>query len=512
MPFYAQEAAGTYHSQVKSISDAILRDYESRISENCGGELCVSVINYSAKKFKGTYVTELLMPKNWTKQLYDNAFYQKKCGFELVDKDGNKVPYQILEIDRNYVDATTQSAASYEKYTLAVYGELCAMGETVYKIVQAKPEICTKEYSDGELFGENEYLYFEITPDGSVNLTDKESGKTYTRLNTFTDDGEMGNGWFSERPMSENRAVLSTGAKTTIEIVRKDELVTTFRVTKIMDVPKYCDYDKFVRSEEKTALKIVSDITLKKGSRALEFETTVDNKAHDHRLRVSFPTAIEGDNYYASQAFDMVKRHRGVTAKGVNFSEPEPYEKNTGGIVCLLNEDGKGGLSFVSKAGIHECAVSKNGVIDATMLRCFGRIMFGNIPNEKAQLEGVHTFKYAITPETDFVKLYGMQNEMFEVLSNVITSGDRQGLSLLEVEGNVCVSTVKPSEDNKGITVRLFNPVEENSECKILLGADVKRVFGVNLAEEERKELEKFNGTVSLSLAPHKIETVYLEV
>ncbi len=500
------------YSQVKSISDAILHDYEGRVSRNKNGELCISVINYSAKKFKGTYITELLLPKNWAKQLYDNAFYQKKCGFELVDKNGNKVPYQILSIDRNYVDTSTQSPIAFEKYTLAIYGELCAMGETVYEITQAKPTVGTKEYCDGELWGENEYLRFEITPDGSVNLTDKASGRVYTRLCTFTDDGEMGNGWFSERPYSDNTAVSSVGAPTAIEIVRKDELVTTFRVTKCMDVPKYCDYDKFERSKERCELKIITDITLKKSSPALEFETTVDNKAHDHRLRMDIPTGIGGDSYYASQAFDMVERHRGVTEKAANFPEPEPYEKNTSGIVSLVSEDGKSGLSFVSKAGIHECAVSKNGVISVTMLRAFGRIMFGNIPSEKAQLEGVHTFKYAVTPETDFVKLYDLKNSLFEVYSNVKTTEDKADGGMLEVMGNVCVSTVKPSEDNKGVVVRLFNPKETAEKCKIVLCTDVKRAVSVTLSEEKRDELEISKGKVELELCPHKIETVYLEV
>ncbi len=86
------------YSQVKSISEAILRDYESRISENCGGELCVSVINYSAKKFKGTYVTELLMPKNRTKQLYDNAFYQKSAALSLWIRTEIKCLIRFLKL------------------------------------------------------------------------------------------------------------------------------------------------------------------------------------------------------------------------------------------------------------------------------------------------------------------------------------------------------------------------------------------------------------------------------
>lgn len=500
------------YSQVKSISDAILMDFESRLSKNAAGDFCVSVINYSAKKHTGTFVTELKLPLNWAKQLYDNAGYQKRAGFRIIDGDGNNVPYQILSINRRFIDPTSQTPVTVEKYRLAVYGKLCAMGETVYKIVPEKPHVETKPYSDSELCAENEFISVEITPDGSVNLTNKADGRVYKNLNTFTDDGELGNGWFSERPFSDNTAVSSVGARTTVETVRKDELVTTFRITKYMDIPEYCDYEKFERSENRTELKIVSEVTLKKGKNALEFETVVDNKARDHRLRLNFPTRICGDSYYASQAFDMVKRHRGVTEKGVNFSEPEPYEKNTSGIVCLMEKDAKGGLSFVSKAGIHECAVSENGVISATMFRSFGRIMFGNIPTEKAQLEGKLVFKYLVTPETDFVKLYDMKNELSEVFSNVKTSAENKSGSALEVEGNVCVGTVKPSEDGKGVVLRLFNPKDESADCRICIYSDVKRAVSTTLAEEEKHALEIKDGVITLDIAPHKIETVYLEV
>lgn len=500
------------YSQVKSISDAILRDFENKLYANKEGDFCISVINYSAKKYDGTFITELDLPLNWAKQLYDNAGYQKRTGFKLIDCNGNTVPYQILSINRRFIDPTKQTPTTVEKYRIAIFSELCAMGETVFKIVPEKPHISTKAYSDGELGAENEHLFVEITSDGSVNLTDKASGKTYTKLNTFIDDGETGNGWFSERPFSDNTAVSSVGSRTTVEIVRKDELVTTFRVTKYMDIPKYCDYEKFERSKERTELKITSDITLKKGSNALEFETVVDNNANDHRLRMNFPTEICGDSYYASQAFDMVKRHRGVTENGINFNEPEPYEKNTSGIVCLVNEETNRGLSFVSKAGIHECAVSRNGVITSTMMRSFGRIMFGNIPNEKAQLEGKHVFNYLITPETDFVKLYDMKNELSHVFSNVKTVSGTQSSGLLEVKGDVCISTVKPSENNNGIVVRLFNPKDETANCTVCTVTNVKRAVSVTLAEEEKNVLDINNGTVTLELLPHKIETIYLEV
>ena len=59
----------------------------------------------------------------------------------------------------------------------------------------------------------------------------------------------------------------------------------------------------------------MSDITLRKHSKTVEFETVVNNTARDHRLRVEFPAYIDGDDCYSSQAFTFVTRKRGVTKK-----------------------------------------------------------------------------------------------------------------------------------------------------------------------------------------------------
>jgi alpha-mannosidase len=213
---------------------------------------------------------------------------------------------------------------------------------------------------------------------------------------------------------------------------------------------------------------------------------------------------------YSSQAFTFVTRKRGVTKKGLNFSEPEPYEKNTSGIVCVKDEK-EAGLSFVSKVGIHECAVSKNGVISATMLRCFGRIMFGNILNDGAQLEGKLTYKYAITTETDFVKLYDLKKQMSQLYSNVRKAADAKSQSLVEISDDVCISTIKPSEDEKGIVLRLFNPCSDDRNCDIIVKTKIEKAFVTNLAEDERREIEMKDGKIHLCISANKIVTIYLE-
>lgn len=498
------------YSQVKSISRALAKDFEARICANNKTDYTISVINYDTSEYDGVFETKLYFDDSWKNKNFGNSFYQKKFDFTILDENGAEVPYQIISITRNFCDSETQQTRPVDIYRIAICAKLCAFGETVFRIVPQKHKSTPKDYSDSELCAENEYINLKINADGSVSIYDKESKKLYNNLNTFIDEGESGNGWFSEKPIADSSAVSSVGSPTNIETITNDILVTSFRVTKIMNVPKYCDYNNYVRSSERTDLEIITDITLRKNSKAVEFVTTVNNIAHDHRLRVNFPTCTEGDDYFASQAFTFVQRKRGVSEKAINFSEPEPYEKNTSGIVCVKNNDE--GLSFISKAGIHECSVSKNGVISVTMLRAFGRIMFGNILNEGAQLEGKHIFKYALTTETDFAKLNDMKKHLFELLPNVRKSCDANSRSLLEVTGGICVSLVKPSEDNKGIIVRLFNPQRVDGCCEIFIKTTIKSAYLTNLAESEMTELETNDGKIKLEIKQNKIATLYLEV
>ncbi len=500
------------YSQVKSIASAMRSDFEDRISGKREKEYCISVMNYSAKKYQGLFFTELLFDEEWENKLTDNARYQQYYAFDILDENGNCVPYQLMGIEKNCYNSNKPYEPGRDKYVVAICGELKAFGKTVFNIVPKKPSICVKTLSDGELTAENKYLKLQITTDGSVTIFDKQTGKEYKGLNTFTDDGEIGNGWFSERPLSENRIVSSKGSQTTVEILRNGPLVTTFRVTKYLNVPKQADYSALTRADEYSVLKIVSDITLKKDSKAVEFETVVDNRIKDHRLRMEFPTEIEGESYFASQAFTFVKRNRAITNDGANFAEPEAYEKNTSGIICVKDNNKESGLSFVSKAGIHECGVSKSGVICVTMLRSFGRIMWGNIPNEKAQLQGTHTFRYALTTETDFAALDDMKKNMFETYSNVIAEKGCYSSSLFEVSGKVCVSIVKPSENGKGIVLRVYNPKETSEQCTLLMKTNIRKLSKANLAEQEISQLQLENNSISFEISPNKIETFYMEI
>lgn len=499
------------YSQVHSITEAITTDYKERVECRYEGKdkFDIKVMNFSLKKFDGVFVTDIEFDKSWESKMQDNARYQTINSFLILDENGNELEYQILNIENNYIESIRPYVPNTDKYTVAVKGTLNAFGTTIFRIVPGKKKNNVRSVSDGELTAENEYIALSISNDGSVSITDKTNGKVYDGLNAFIDDGEVGNGWFAENPLSGNNVVSSKGAYSVIEVMKNGPLYKQFRVTKHMSIPKAAEYNTYRRSEERTDIKITTDIILRQGSRHVEFETVIDNNARDHRLRVEFPTGTEGNRYLASQAFTFIERGRGVTEKGANFAEPEAYEKNTSGIICVKNENC--GLSFIGKEGFHEIGVSKSGVITATMLRCFGRIMFNQIANEGAQLIGKHKFRYAVSLETNLADLIETKKQMMEIFTNVKSGCDENSESLIELDGDVAVSIVKPSEDGKGIIIRLYNPTNDSKTAALKFKFEAKNAAEVDLAENVLQKSEIFNDELKMEIGPHKIKTVYVE-
>ncbi len=498
------------YSQIKSIVSAVEEDFENQIANLGDGkkEFSINVLNYGVKKRSGVFITDIIFDENWENKVKDNSRYQEFNEFSIFDENDNKVKYQILNIEKNVINSERPYIAPKDVYTVAIESELKPFGTTKFKVVAEKNQPFIKENSDAELRFANEYLEIEILSDGSITLTDKDNGRKYKNLNVFVDDGEIGNGWFSERPVAGNSTVVSTGASCCVEIIKQGELKNTVRVTKYMRVPKKANYNEYKRDTDYDVLEIITDVSVIKGSKTVEFETVVNNCVKDHRLRMAFPTGIEGDNYFASQAFTFVERGRGVTMAGANYAEPECYEKNTSGIICV--KDDVSGLSFVSKEGIHECGVSKSGVISAVMLRGFGRIMFDNIKSTKSQIIGTHKFRYGISLETDFSKLYDIKHDMFSKYENVMSDNDSE--SLLELKGCVCYSIIKVAEDKNGIILRVFNTENKTEKFTVNTKFNYKNLYESDLSEDNLTKIDGCNNNIIAEILPYKIKTLYFEI
>lgn len=94
------------------------------------------------------------------------------------------------------------------------------------------------------------------------------------------------------------------------------------------------------RSAEKRILTVTHDVALSRGDGWVEVQTTVDNTAEDHRLRLRLSAEVEGATYFASQPFCFVERKAGVDIATQTWEERALLERQTSGIVCKQNARG----------------------------------------------------------------------------------------------------------------------------------------------------------------------------
>lgn len=136
---------------------------------------------------------------------------------------------------------------------------------------------------------ENEFLAVVIQANGTLGVTDKGTGRSWTDLGYFRDCSEIGNPWAHVGVPFEE--VLNTlGEKARIARVLAGDLVTTYRVELDWELPASRSADEQRRSAERVSYRIVNMVTLRAGQPWVEIETTIENTAEDHYLQVSFPT------------------------------------------------------------------------------------------------------------------------------------------------------------------------------------------------------------------------------
>ena len=480
--------------QAQAISHCIRTEFCRKLSE-LGKEFALTVVNTDVHKYEGILTIPIDFPKNWETVYTDNTGYQSFNMFAITDASGRELPYQILKIERDYESYIGQDTILSDRYTIAVDAALLPFGFTRFWVgprqkrnafPPASPETCTTE---------NEFLKLEIEADGSLTMTDKNSGKTFRHLHEFIDDADSGNGWFHEPAAFDEARVLSCGGCTRIEIIHRGNLVNTFRVTKEMEIPSELDAPEKCRSKTYNKLRITSDITLRGGQKYVEFVTTVDNQSSEHRLRVVFPSGIPGDNYFSSQAFCFVERPRGSSETGYAGRETEYAEKRTSGIV------GTGDLAFVGVEGFHEAGVYPDGSICATMFRSVGK-MFQQPHSETAKLLGKMQFHYALAVGCVQPELIKIQREMQSDYPVVYRDTGLSRSFLSVSDERIQMSTIKPAENSQGFIVRLYNPSDSPITCKLLCE---KRLSEVSMSEENAVPR-----TENLTFGAYEIKTLLL--
>ncbi|HLW46355.1 MAG TPA: glycoside hydrolase family 38 C-terminal domain-containing protein [bacterium] len=376
---------------------------------------------------------------------------------------------------------------------------------------------------------ENERYRVTAAHDGRLTIEDKEGGTLFPEVHYFEDSGDAGDEYAFARPV-EDFTVDSRGDTARIAVVH-DAAGQAIEIAQTLRLPASLRRDGRRRTARRVACPVRSIVRLLPGVRRIDVETTLDNRAADHRLRVIIPTGIAAETEVADDAAGVAVR--GLTLPdGAGWEEPPSPGRPHQQFVAV--EDGRRGFA-VAAVGLHEHAVHPDGAIALTLLRCVGWLgRTSGVPRQGvagpaiatpgAQCFGTHRFRYALIPYVPPWNRAQVWEPAAELPVPLIAAqltrgaGARDGggalpqRSFLQVSPRtVRVTAVKPAEDGSGIVVRLQNLNAQRVSAAVETPWEIREAAEVNMNEEERRTLRAASPhRVEIAIGPYAIETVRL--
>lgn len=430
-----------------------------------------------------------------------------------------------------------------EKATIQLVAhDVPSMGYTTYTFAAGggKPESSNMQRPGSGI--ENEFFHVDAHPeDGTLIVTDKATGRVLEGCNRFVDGGDRGDEYNYCQP-EHDHLVDHPATSPTIRLLSTDAVGGAMEIALSYQVPTaLAPDDRSRRDDGTTQLSVVTRVTLTSGVRRVDFETTVENQARDHRLRVHFPTGLPVDTAYADAHFDVVERSSDLPADTKGWVEqPVPTHPQRAFVDVSNGEHGV----MLANRGLPEYEMlrgERGAEIALTLLRCVGWLSRDDMhcrqshagPGEatpEAQCLGTHTFQYSLIPHAGDYRqahslAYGFQTSLRALFTNAhhgspAPSADRGSaaeglpttLSFVTVEPPaVVISGLKIPEEGQGLVVRCYNIGDEPVKGTIRMWRPFRRATRANLAEKEIAELARDADVVTLPVRGREIVTIKFE-
>lgn len=382
---------------------------------------------------------------------------------------------------------------------------------------------------------ENAFYRIRIHGDGTLTVLDKETGLQLARIHRFEDCADCGDEYdFS--PVKKDVAITTKGKKANVRIGMRTPYCMSYVVRHDFAVPRELTPARTKRARAKVRIPITTEVILYAGIKRIDFRTTLDNRARDHRLRVVFETPIKTTKVDVESSFDVVTRRIALAPARGWAQAPTPTHHQTRFASIL---DGKRGVTFINK-GLPEYEVRKHarGVCFCqTLFRSIGWLSRGDLLTREdnagpsvstpdAQLIGVHTFEYALTTHRGAWHQANSHLAAYEHNLPAVTVcyGHRfrnlktrahlpESLSFLQVEPRyIMVSAVKQAEESENLIVRCYNPTLRSQQVRLTFSQQPRKVYLVRLDEQRVKQLRLVDRrTVELRIGRKQIVSVECE-
>lgn len=462
-------------------------------------------------------------------------------GFEIVEKQSGKpVEFEIVQrgemTDRIFRDLTDTSLYIYgELVQINLNASVDALGYKTF-IVRKAAALPYSDYKNGHEANrmENEYLRVTINDDGTFNLLEKESGKSFSKLHYFTDTGDNGDSWVRFVP-DHNRLYSSRGLKASIRKIESSSLMTRYEIEYHFMIPKGLEkknyimegyYDYAASSKKLVPLKIKSVLTLAKGSKSVDIQTEIDNQSFDHLVQVVFPTGLTTKKVHADSSFDVVER---TIIKNEKKADPSLVNGEDPFIRFVdMTEPGKG-LAVVSDSiKGYETLGDKDGSLALNLIRAYTSqlvTIYGRKERRTdsglTQAQGIHKFHYAVYPHTGtwengcLEQAEQVNYPLVPVQTHRTFGSMPSESSFLKIgSSKLVVSALKKAGREEAVVLRIYNPTTKSVKSEVEFMKELSSVDAVNMNEEKLKTADKpaFKGRqLKLNIGPKKIATFKLK-
>ncbi|MFC5407144.1 alpha-mannosidase [Cohnella soli] len=376
---------------------------------------------------------------------------------------------------------------------------------------------------------ENDYYSIFVNRNGSLTLTDKETGAVYEDLCVYEDVGDIGNEYIFKQDGSgqalttrdleaEIRLLPGSSFSTTVEIVHRWEIPAEAEATLRRETTAMVHVRDRTsgRSELKVPLVIKTLVTVEQGSRALQISASFNNQSKDHRLRALFPTNIVTDVHYADSVFEIAKRPIAPAPEWVNPSNAQHQ------MAFVALDDAERGLA-VANIGLNEYEILDDGrnTIAVTLLRSVGELGdWGVFPTPGAQCLGEQEVRLAIIPYSGQAKRSEAAKEAytFQIPWVSVQTDIRKGelppvRSWLVWSGeHLALSAVKRGTDSGDTVVRWYNLASEQTELVVTPSGEVAEAYASNILEERLHSLRPDeDGKFRVRVKPFEIVTLLFD-
>lgn len=412
-------------------------------------------------------------------------------GYDLPD-DKFRQPYMCRKVKLTF------EAAGVPALGLRAYAWITQLA--------AAPVAEQSSLISGEHVLENAAIRVEVSADGSFNLHHKLSGAMYRDLGVYENTGDIGNEYMYRQPDGET-PLTTKGLDAAITVIEDTPFRAAVEIKHEWEIPASADARlneeqralvyyperKAQRSSETVTLQLRTVISLEREGKGLHIESTINNVAKDHRVRMLFPTDLQTAVHHADSMFEIAKRDNEPAAEWLNPSNTQHQQ------AFVDVSSAEAGMT-VANLGLNEYEVLRDGrnTIAVTLLRSVGELGdWGWFPTPEAQCLSEHTSQLMLIPHTGdgissgaYAEAYLFQTPWTVFQTGVHAGALTSGYSPLTWKGSeAAFSSMKMNETTGDLLLRWYNMSGQQAELELKLGLAYEHLYKTGILEESANPL-----------------------